>query len=52
MVLKCMDIYFSLIFWLNLRIFDIVVVIIDVLVFDLDLCVIDIVIIVKYGEIK
>lgn len=52
MVLKCVDNFFSLIFKLNLRIFDIVVVIIDVLVFDLDLCVIDIVIIVKYGEIK
>lgn len=52
MVLECVDIYFSVIFWLNLRIFVIVVVIIEVMVFDLDLCVIDIVIIVKYGEIK
>lgn len=52
MVLKCVDIYFSLTPQLNPRIPDTAVVTTDVSAFDSDLCVTDIATIAKHGETK
>lgn len=52
MVLKCVDIYFSLTPKLNPRIPDTAVVTTDVSAFDSDLCVTDIATIATHGETK
>lgn len=52
MVLKCVDIYFSVTPRLNPRIPDTAVVTTEVTAFDSDLCVTDIATIAKHGETK